>query len=243
MPHQTRAAAPEEPHADEEARTHTAATPLLQLTGIEKRWPGATDPVLDCVDLVLASGEVISISGRNGAGKTTLLRIVAGIVAPDAGEVSLGGVRLGERGRAYWRQVGFVSAGNAGLYARLTVDDHLRLCARLALLRRSRRAAAIDAMLAAFELDELRGRRVDRLSMGQRQRLRLATGFLHDPAVVLLDEPQTSLDLEATALLEQALEKVRGRGGAAVICSPTGSPDFMRFDRRCRVAGGRIEDE
>lgn len=216
---------------------------LLQLSAIEKTWPGATAPVLDQVDLGLAPGEVISISGRNGAGKTTLLRIVAGMVAPDAGEVELGGARLEQGGRSYRRQIGFVSAGNAGLYARLTVDDHLRLCARLALLPRSRRGGAIAVMLDAFELDELRGRRVDRLSMGQRQRLRLATGFLHEPRLVLLDEPQTSLDLEATALLERALEGTRRRGGAALVCSPTGSPDFMRFDRRCVVAAGRIEDE
>lgn len=147
------------------------AGPLLRLTEVNKRWPGAAAPVLDRIELGVAPGEVISIAGRNGAGKTTLLRIVAGIIAPDAGEVVLGGVRLSTGGAltsGRWLRLGW----KRRVYARLSVDDHLRLCVRLALLPRGRRSAVIDVMLAAFALNELRGRRVDRLSMGQRQRLR-----------------------------------------------------------------------
>ena len=145
-------------------------------------------------------GEVVSVTGRNGAGKTTLLRILGGLVAPDRGDVVLDGIRLGTRRRAYQRQIGLLTPGDRGLYARVTVARHLDLWARLALLERDARAAAISDCYARFELAELADLRVDVLSMGQRQRVRLALAFLHAPRLVLLDEPANSLDLEALAI-------------------------------------------
>jgi ABC-2 type transport system ATP-binding protein len=226
--------------AEVDVSAPAAARPLTA-RGIVRRWKGLAAPVLDELDLDVDRGQVVSVSGRNGSGKTTLLRIVAGLITPDAGSVAVGGLDPKRDRRAYQRRIGFVSAGNAALYARLTVDHHLGMASRLALLPRSERRAANARMLDLFALDELRGRRVDRLSMGQRQRLRLALGFLHSPDLLLLDEPENSLDDEAIALLAAAIETVRGRGGAALICSPSGAHDALTFDRRYTLAGGRLE--
>jgi ABC-2 type transport system ATP-binding protein len=226
------------------AEVEVSAPPVAQplaARGIVRRWKGLAKPVLDGVDLDLDAGQVVAVSGRNGTGKTTLLRIVAGLITADAGTVAVGGLDPTRDRRAYQRRIGFVSAGNAALYARLTVDHHLRMSSRLALLPRSERGAAGKRMLDVFALDELRGRRVDRLSMGQRQRLRLALGFLHSPELVLLDEPENSLDDEAIALLAAAIESVRARGGAVLICSPSGAHDALAFDQRFRLADGRLE--
>ena len=212
----------------------------LTLEGVVKQWKGMDAPVLDGVDLELDAGSVIAIRGRNGTGKTTLLRAASGMIVPDAGQVRIAGIDPERERRAFQRRVGFVSAGNAALYARLSVDDHLGMWARLALLPRAERGRAITRALDRFELDELRGRRVDRLSMGQRQRLRLSLGFLHDPDVVLLDEPENSLDDEAVALLAQAIAEVRDRGGAAVICSPSGVHDALSFDRTLDLVEGQL---
>src|SRR4051794_22353220 len=167
-----------------------SAYPLrpLAMHGIVKRWKGLPAPVLAGVDLDLEPGTIVAISGRNGTGKTTLLRIAAGIIRPDSGAVSIAGFDPEKRRRESPRRVGFVSAGSAALYARLPADDHLSMVARLALLPRLERVRAALHVLDRFELAELRGKRVDRLSMGQRQRLRLALGFLHGPEVILLDE-------------------------------------------------------
>ena len=213
---------------------------LLVLRGVSKHWPRRPEPVLDGVNLDVAPGNVVAVRGRNGAGKTTLLRIAAGMLTADAGEVEIGGVTPDADRRAFQRRIGYVSAGNGALYARLSVDRHLALWSRLAMLRRDDHARAAAAVRSAFALDELRGQRVDRLSAGQRQRLRLALGFMHQPEVVLLDEPENSLDEEAAALLARALEAVKGRGGGALVCSPSGSGSLLPVDDEVTVSDGRL---
>lgn len=230
------------PSVDTGTAVATSRSTVLELRGISKRW-GSAPPVLDRVDLNVVGGEVVSIAGRNGVGKTTLLRIVAGIIAPDEGEVRLGNSGGQESRGAYQRRIGWVGAGNTGLYARLTVDDHLLMWARLSLVPRCRRRTALDATVDLLALDELRGRRVDRLSMGQRQRLRLALGFLHSPDLLLLDEPHTSLDDEAMALLATAMDTHVQQGGSAILCSPSGWPSGVRLDRRLAIAAGKLEEE
>jgi ABC-type multidrug transport system ATPase subunit len=222
-------------------RSSRVSTLPLSMRGIVKRWQGAAAPVLDGADLDVEPGSVVAVTGRNGSGKTTLLRIAAAIIVPEAGEVRVAGLDPERERRTFQRKVGFVSAGNAALYARLTVDHHLDMWGKLAMLPRSERRTRTLHVLDRFALEELRGRRVDRLSMGQRQRLRLALGFMHDPEMLLLDEPENSLDEEAVGLLADAIEEVRARGGATVICSPSGVHDALSFDRRLALADGRLE--
>jgi ABC-2 type transport system ATP-binding protein len=213
---------------------------LLALRDITKRWHRSPRPVLDGASIVVEPGTVVGISGRNGAGKTTLLRIAAGLIAAESGAVELDGLSPDHNRRAFQRQIGFVSAGNGSLYARLTVDNHLDLMARMALLPASELSQARSRSISAFQLNELRDRRVDRLSSGQRQRLRLALGFVHGPAVALLDEPETSLDAEGAELLALNVARHRERGGAAIVCTPSGTLQHIEVDRRCELVDGRI---
>ena len=180
--------------------------------------------------------------GQNGAGKTTLVRIVAGLLAADAGTIEVGGLSADRERTRYHRLVGLVGAGNSGLYARLKPEHHLDLCARLALMPRRSRAAAIERTIEAFDLAPLCGRRVDRLSMGQRQRLRLALAFLHEPLLALLDEPETSLDEDGRDLLRRALDDLRARGGAAIVCTPSGSDGALGVDRTYVLAAGALRE-
>ena len=216
---------------------------LFSLEGVVKQWPGMAAPVLDGVSLRLAAGETVGVHGRNGSGKTTLLRIAAGLIAPDSGRVEVEGSTPEARRREFQRRIGFVSAGNGALFARLTVDHHLAFCSRLALLGADDARRACARVADDFELDELRGKRVDRLSSGQRQRLRLALGFLHDPAVILLDEPTTSLDQPARELLEAALVRRRSGGAAAIVCAPSRSAEGPALDRSFLVEDGSLVEE
>lgn len=215
--------------------------PAFRMRGVTKRWRGATAPVLDAVDLTLRPGETLGVQGRNGAGKTTLLRLAAGILRPDAGSIELSGIDPEQRRRSYQSGIGMVSAGNGALYARLTVEDHLALWGRLAMLSRASRKAASASVLRDFELDELTGRRVDRLSTGQRQRLRLALGFMHSPTLALLDEPEASLDAEARELLRAAVRGLTSAGSCVVVCSPAGG-ESIPLDRTLVVGQGRLEE-
>jgi len=223
---------------DLETRSMTALTPVLRLDGISKRWPKVPSPVLADVSLGVEPGSLVFIGGANGVGKTTLLRVAAGLIAPDSGEIRVGGLHPARDRRAYQSRVGFLPAGTSGLYARLTVAAHLRLWSRLAMLPRGRREHAIEATAACFDLEPLLERRVDRISMGQRQRVRLAMSFLHEPALVLLDEPLTSLDDAGAELLTGALGELAARGGAALWCAP--DPAGASFDRSYWLEHGEL---
>jgi ABC-type multidrug transport system ATPase subunit len=216
---------------------------LFSLEGVVKQWPKVAAPVLAGVSLRLGAGEAVGVHGRNGSGKTTLLRIAAGLITPDSGRVELEGTSPESGRREFQRRIGFVSAGNGALFARLSVDHHLAFCGRLALLDAEAARRASAEVVEDFALDELRGKRVDRLSSGQRQRLRLALGFLHDPRVLLLDEPGTSLDEPARGLLAAALERRRARGVAAIVCSPSPAAEGVTVDRSFLVRDGDLVAE
>ena len=213
---------------------------VLEVAGVVKRWRTDRPAVLDGVDLVVRPGEVVGVLGRNGAGKTTLLRIAAGLITPDAGRVSVDGLDPRRDRSSYQQRLGFLSAGNSGLYGRLRVEHHLDLSSALAYVPREGRAAAIDRVRRAFELDDLVGQRVDRLSMGQRQRVRLALAFLHEPELALLDEPRTSLDGDGVAILRAAIDALTSRGGCAVVCAPDAEALGLECDRCLSVSGGRL---
>ena len=220
-----------------------SAAPALILGGVFKAWGKgeARLTVLDSVDLELAAGSATWVGGRNGVGKTTLLRIAGGMIHPEQGTVELAGLQPRRDRREYQRQVGFLSAGDRGLYPRLTVRQHLDLCARIALIPRGRREDAVEASLERFELAPLAPRRTDRLSLGQRQRLRLALSVLHGPSLLLLDEPRNSFDAEGNALLEQAVRELLADGGIVLWCSPDETPSGFSFDRRFELTVGRLE--
>lgn len=215
--------------------------PLLQVGGVTKQWPGQSAPTLDELELEVASGQVVGILGANGAGKTTLLRILAGIIEPDGGVVVMLKHLSPERGRReYQRHIGLLPAGDRGLYARMTVSSHLDLWARLSLLSPKRRRQSVERALDVFGLHQLASQRVDRLSMGQRQRLRAALAFLHEPALVLLDEPANSLDGEGVGLLREALASQLDGGGACIWVGPDGIASGLRADRLLALRAGRL---
>src|SRR4051794_33702127 len=114
------------------AQVMDPADPVLTAHGVTKRW-GRRDPVLDAADFELPRGARIALQGANGAGKTTLLRILAGLFLPDSGTVALDGLDPVRDRRPYQRRLGFLAAGQGGLYARMTVKAHLDYWSRLAL--------------------------------------------------------------------------------------------------------------
>lgn len=206
------------------------------MEGVAFAWRGR--PVLQGIDLRLVPGTVTAVRGVNGAGKTTLIRLLAGALEPQSGRVVLGEIDATADRRSYLRRIGVASAGDRGLYARLDIRANLQLAAAIALVPRARERELIAATLDRFALTPLARRRVDRISTGQRQRVRLAIAFLAAPDVILLDEPTASLDAEGATLLARALEALTGRGASALWAAPTGpAPDLPADDSRILTGG------
>jgi ABC-type multidrug transport system ATPase subunit len=201
----------------------------LELRSVSKRWDRRR-PLIENVNLVLGGGAIVSITGPNGAGKTTLVRVAAGLIDPNTGTVRLDGFDPRRDRAQFQRRLGFVSAGSGGLYARISVRQHLDFWARVAFVPAPRRDEACRRMIDTFGIADLASSRVDRLSMGQRQRVRLAMAFLHEPRLLLFDEPWNSLDTQGADLLADVLHAFRARGGTAVFCTPTGGELAARLD-------------
>ena len=171
-------------------------------------------PALRNVDLDVRPGKVLAMLGRNGAGKTTLLRLLAGLSAPSRGEISFplfGGDVRDNRAR-----IGVIGHGT-WIYDELTAAENLRFFCRLYRVANSEQRAA--AWLARVGLKQFPHTRVGEYSRGMRQRLTIARAFLHDPAVLLLDEPWTALDDRAMELLSSLVRESKAAGRSVVICS------------------------
>jgi heme ABC exporter ATP-binding subunit CcmA len=182
----------------------------LRARGLEKRFGPLV--ALHPLDLDLAPGEALAVLGPNGAGKSTLLRLLAGLARPSRGsiEVASGSASRAERRRA----VGLVGHATF-LTPTLTTRENLLFAARLYGLDAPTERAA--RALADAELEAVAERRAGALSRGLAQRAAIARALLHDPALVLLDEPWTGLDARAAAQLSARLAAVTGAGRALVV--------------------------
>ena len=170
---------------------------------------------VDDLSFAVPGGEVLGLVGPNGAGKTTTLRAIAGIIRPTAGSVRLAGLDLAERPVEAKRHLAFIP-DEPQLFEYLTVEEHLRFVARLYGV--SDAAARIPALLDEFELLAKPAAFPGELSRGMKQKLATACGLLHDPRVLILDEPLTGLDPAAIRRMKGTIVE-RARAGAAVILS------------------------
>lgn len=171
-------------------------------------------PALEQITFRIAQGEFVGLLGANGAGKTTLLRILARLVEPTSGEMELGGVSFREAGEESKRRVGFVGH-NTFLYDELTVRENLRFYSLLYGVPDA--AHAIAARLEEMTLTARASELVRNLSRGLRQRVAIARALLHAPSLLLLDEPFTGLDPQASAALETLLAGFHASGRTLLV--------------------------
>jgi heme ABC exporter ATP-binding subunit CcmA len=169
-------------------------------------------PALRGVSLSAERGTCLALLGRNGAGKTTLLRILAGLSTPSRGDVRILGTA--PRLPVTRRRAGYLGHG-IGIYDELTARENLLHFARL--YNVPDKEAAVSKWLERVDLKRVEDGRVREFSRGMRQRLAIARAFVHDPDVLLLDEPFTSLDDRAIALLQNLLREAFARGCTAVV--------------------------
>ena len=202
----------------------SAAPPLIACAGLIKSFGGRQ--VLGPIELALEPGERLALIGPNGAGKTTLLSLLAGSAEPSAGTVQ----------RPEPNAIGVVPQ-RAALYRRLSARENLALFARLAQVPDAEAETA--ELLAAVALGDAVDLPVERLSLGQAQRVNVAIGLLGRPQVVLLDEPTAALDPGHRLALWELLERVSERGGAVAFATQNVEEARLAADRVLVLVEGR----
>ena len=175
-----------------------------------------TKTILRGLDFEVQTGEFVALLGPNGAGKTTFLRILASLSRPSLGEVSVAGYHLPDQAAAVRARLGVVSHLPL-LYGDLTAEENLRFFGRMYGV--SNLDARISEVLEMVELVSRRRDLVRTFSRGMQQRLAIGRAVLHDPDVMLLDEPHTGLDQDASAMLDAVLRSVVAKGRTIVMTS------------------------
>ena len=192
--------------------------------------------VLDEIDLQVAAGESIVLTGPNGAGKTTLLRTMAALVRPTSGEILWFGEKTGGQ-HAGRGSIGMVAHENR-LYPHLTLRENLVFAARMCDVARPQDRAA--ALLETVGLREHSERLPPVLSKGMRQRLSLARALIHDPPILLLDEPFEGLDVNAERWLTGLLQELRQQGRTLCFVLHDEAKTRQLADRVLRLCQGRL---
>ena len=184
----------------------------LQVAGLRKAYARVA---VDDLDLRIRAGELYALLGPNGAGKTTTLRMVAGLLAPDAGRISVFGADVLADPRGAKRLMAWVP-DEPMIYDKLTALEYLEFVAGLWEVDARTAAARAEDLLRGFDLWDRRGQRCEGFSRGMKQKVALAGALIHDPRLLILDEPLTGLDAGAARQVKDMLQ-ARVKSGATVI--------------------------
>jgi ABC-2 type transport system ATP-binding protein len=215
---------------------------VLELDGLRRTYGDTV--ALDGLTFAVGPGQLFGFVGPNGAGKTTAMRIVLGVLEPDGGEVRWHGRRVGAADRA---RFGYMPE-ERGLYPKMRVADQLVHLARLHGVPGGAARSAASEWLARLGLAEVADRRTETLSLGNQQRAQLGAALVHDPELLVLDEPFSGLDLVGVDVLSEVLRE-RARAGVPVVFS---SHQLELVERLCDavaivrdgrvVASGRVAE-
>lgn len=214
---------------------------FLEVDGLVKvfgQGSKAVEAVRD-VSFSIVEGEVYGLLGPNGAGKTTTIKMITGLVVPDAGRVFLGG-REPLRNRSALRQVGAVLEGNRNLYWRLTVQENLEYFGVLRGMGRKAARAAARHWLQRFDLAGRAGTPVRKLSRGLQQRVALSVALMHEPKMVLLDEPTLGLDVESSEEVKEMIREISREGRAVLLTTHQLNVVQELADRVAIIDGGEV---
>lgn len=217
---------------------------MIQVHELRKQFfsDGRQVDAVNGVSLQVAAGEVYGLLGPNGAGKTTTLRMILGLLEPDSGYAEVDGYRTSEFPQEVKARIGFVSAG-AGLYPWHTVREMLLYFADLYGVDDETAQQQLEHLVEVLDLGEFIDRRGVSLSTGQRQRVVLALGLIHDPPVMMLDEPTRGLDVVGSEVVFHYIRHLRDLKKAIIICTHRLEQAQRICDRFGLMHRGRLAHE
>jgi len=194
---------------------------------------------VDGVTLEIKAGEVLALLGPNGAGKTTTVRMLTSILRPTRGWAKVAGYDVVKNPSEVRAAVGVLTEQH-GLYGRMPVDDYLDFFGQLYGLKPGFRKDRIEHLVVKFGLDDARQRRIAEYSKGMRQKLALARALLHDPKILLLDEPTSAMDPASARLVRESILDLRSSKRTIVICTHNLGEAELLADQIAIIRRGKI---
>jgi ABC-2 type transport system ATP-binding protein len=210
---------------------------MIKLTNLLKRYGDFT--AVNGINLHVQRGELFGFLGPNGAGKTTTLRMIAGILRPTSGSVEIGGIDLASNPVAAKSKLGFIP-DRPFIYEKLTGAEFLRFVAGLYNQEGKQVEHRGRELLALFDLEEWRDELVESYSHGMRQKLIIASAFVHRPEVIVVDEPMVGLDPKAARILKDLFREYTRRGHTIMMSTHTLEVAEALTDRIAIMQGGVI---
>lgn len=204
---------------------------------------GSVRRAVDDVTLVVRPGELVSVLGPNGAGKTTTVKMLTGLLLPTAGQVLVDGHDVVRARRRAALACGFSLGGDTGLYPRLTAHQNLEFFGLMYGLRGARLRARAQDLLAEVDLSDRAGDLVGSFSRGMKQRLHLARALLHEPSVLILDEPSAGLDPQSAAAMRDLVARLTGEGRSILLTTHDMREAEVLSSRVVLMKGGRVHVE
>jgi ABC-2 type transport system ATP-binding protein len=210
---------------------------MIRLTNLTKRY--GTFTAVDGIDLEVPSGELFGFLGPNGAGKTTTLRMIAGILKPTSGVVEIGGDDLERKPRKAKTRMGFIP-DRPFVYDKLTGAEFLRFVAALYGQEGPAIERRMDELLKLFDLAPWKDELTESYSHGMRQKLIISSALIHQPEVIVVDEPMVGLDPKSARLLKDLFKEFTSRGGTILMSTHTLEVAEDMCDRIGIIQGGKI---
>jgi ABC-2 type transport system ATP-binding protein len=210
---------------------------MIRLTNLTKRYGSFT--AVDGIDLEVPSGELFGFLGPNGAGKTTTLRMIAGILKPTSGRVEIGGDDLERKPRKAKTRMGFIP-DRPFVYDKLTGAEFLRFVAALYGQEGPVIERRMDELLKLFDLAPWKDELTESYSHGMRQKLIISSALIHQPEVIVVDEPMVGLDPKSARLLKDLFREFTSRGGTILMSTHTLEVAEDMCDRIGIIQGGKI---
>jgi sodium transport system ATP-binding protein len=197
---------------------------------------------VNAVSFTCKPGEIYGLLGANGAGKTTTLRLLATILEPTSGTAKVAGYDIVEEPEKVRANVGFLSTATA-LYGRLTAKELVEYFGRLHGMDGDALRKSVDGLFAALDMNSFRDRRCEKLSTGMKQKVSIARTLVHDPAVMIFDEPTVGLDVMAARAIAKFIRDCRERGKTVIFSTHVMSEATKLCDRIGIIHGGNILEE
>ncbi|MDF2884023.1 MAG: transporter related protein [Clostridiaceae bacterium] len=211
---------------------------MIEIKNLSKQFKKVN--AVDNISFTVNEGEIVGLLGENGAGKTTTLRILATMLKPTGGTAVINGFDIIKEPSKVRGNIGILFGGEVGLYDRLTAKENIKYFAELNGMSKEKTEKSIEYLSNMLEMNEYLNRRVGKFSRGMKQKVAIARSIVHEPGVMLFDEPTAGLDVTASRIVQDFILKCKEEKKAIIFSSHSMSEVEKLCDRIVIIHKGRI---